>query len=199
MSGTATGTAGRWLLVVAGVAVAGAIVAAFFVMDPPARQRAERLDAIRVSDLQRLEERIESHAEVHGRLPERLSVVAGAPGDAIVDPATGRPYQFEVTGERGYRLRNRDGGVARSCTVPRPLAAPCGPPVLRPGAGDRRGLTPRHPRARAVVPGVAQAPTRSRTACMSRIGRTSTHPVCTQGNSEAMRTASSMLSASMML
>lgn len=104
MSGTATGTAGRWLLVVAGVAVAGAIVAAFFVMDPPARQRAERLDAIRVSDLQRLEERIESHAEVHGRLPERLSVVAGAPGDAIVDPATGRPYQFEVTGERGYRL-----------------------------------------------------------------------------------------------
>lgn len=104
MSGASTGATGRWLLVVASIAIAGAVVAAFFVMDPPARQRAERLDRVRVSDLQRLEERIESHADVHGRLPERLSVVTGGPGDAIVDPATGRAYQYEVTGGRRYRL-----------------------------------------------------------------------------------------------
>lgn len=104
MSGPGTSRAGRWLLVVAGVVVVGTVVAAFFVMDPPARQRAERLDGIRVADLERLKGRIESHALVHGQLPERLSVVSGVPGDAIVDPATGRPYQYEVTGEHSYRL-----------------------------------------------------------------------------------------------
>ena len=105
MSGRpATGTAGRRLMIAAGAVVLATLVAAVLVMDSPSRQRAERLDAIRVNDLQRLSERIDAHAEVHDRLPERLAVVAGAPGRTVADPATGQAYQYEVTGERSYRL-----------------------------------------------------------------------------------------------
>lgn len=98
------GALGRRLMVAAGLVVAGAVVAALFVMDPPSRQRAERLDRIRVEHLQVLAQRIDMHAEVHDRMPAQLSVVARAPGHVLVDPATGRPYQYEVTGERTYRL-----------------------------------------------------------------------------------------------
>ena len=100
----ALGRSGRWLMVAAGVVVLGAVVAALFVMDSPSRQRAERVDGIRIDDLQLLSGRIEAHAEVHDRLPERLAVVSGAPGRIVADPVTGQPYQYEVTGERAYRL-----------------------------------------------------------------------------------------------
>lgn len=99
-----SGTLGRWLVVAALVVVAGAIAAALFVMDPPSRQRAERLDRIRVEHLQVLAQRIDAHAEVHDALPGQLAVVARAPGHVLVDPGTGRPYQYEVTGDRKYRL-----------------------------------------------------------------------------------------------
>jgi len=51
-----------------------------------------------------LESRVSSHFKVHGELPGQLTVVSAGPGRAIVDPATGRPYQYEITGEHGYRL-----------------------------------------------------------------------------------------------
>lgn len=101
---TAPGTAGRWLVVAAGVVVLGAVVAALFVMDSPSRQRAERLDSMRVADLQLLSSRIDAHADVHDRLPGRLAVVSDAPGHRVADPATGQPYQYEITGKRSYRL-----------------------------------------------------------------------------------------------
>lgn len=98
------GKAGTWLMVAAGVVVAGAVVAALFVMDPPARQRAERLDGIRVHQLQVLAWRIDAHAGVHGALPEDLAAIDRSPGEAIADPVTGEPYTYEPTGERSYRL-----------------------------------------------------------------------------------------------
>ncbi|HEU4812617.1 MAG TPA: hypothetical protein VFS99_00055 [Xanthomonadaceae bacterium] len=100
----APGRSGRWLMVAAGAVVLGAVVAAMLVMDSPSRQRAERLDGIRVDDLQLLASRIDAHADVHERLPERLAVVSGAPGRAVADPGTGQAYQYEITGERSYRL-----------------------------------------------------------------------------------------------
>lgn len=100
----APGKSGRWLMVAAGAVVLGAVVAAMLVMDSPSRQRAERLDGIRVDDLQLLASRIDAHADVHERLPERLAVVSGAPGRAVADPGTGQAYQYEITGERSYRL-----------------------------------------------------------------------------------------------
>ena len=98
------GATGRWLMVAAGGVVLAAVVAALFVMDPPSRQRAERLDAIRIDHLQTLSRRIDAHADVHDRLPGRLAVVAGGAGGTVADPATGQPYQYETTGERTYRL-----------------------------------------------------------------------------------------------
>ena len=98
------GRTGRTLMAAAGVVVIAAVAAALFVMDSPSRQRAERLDGIRSDDLRQLSLRIDTHAEVHDRLPERLAVVSGGPGRAIADPATGQAYQYEITGERSYRL-----------------------------------------------------------------------------------------------
>ena len=98
------GKTGRTLMVAAGVVVIGAVGAALLVMDSPSRQRAERLDGIRVDDLRQLSLRIDTHAEVHDRLPERLAVVSGGPGRAIADPGTGQAYEYEITGDRSYRL-----------------------------------------------------------------------------------------------
>ena len=99
-----TGRTGTRLMLAAGVVVVATVVVALFVMDSPARQRAERLDRIRVEHLQVLAQRIDAHAEVHDALPGQLAVVARAPGHVLVDPGTGRPYQYEVTGDRKYRL-----------------------------------------------------------------------------------------------
>lgn len=95
---------GRWLMVAAVVAVAATVVAAVAVMDSPSRVRAERLDQRRVEHLQLLEDRIETHFDVHEALPAQLSVVAGPPGRTVADPATGQPYGYQVTGERSFRL-----------------------------------------------------------------------------------------------
>lgn len=95
---------GRWLMFAAAAVVIATVGAAVSVMDPPSRQRAERLDGIRVGDLQLLASRIDAHADVNDALPERLAVVTGKPGPTIADPATGQPYHYEVTGERAYRL-----------------------------------------------------------------------------------------------
>lgn len=95
---------GHWLMVAAVILVAGAIAAAVAVMDPPTRQRAERMDARRVEDLQELARRLDAHFDAHAQLPAQLSVVADGPGRDVVDPGTGRPYAYEVTGDRAYRL-----------------------------------------------------------------------------------------------
>jgi len=95
---------GHWLMVAAILAVVATVVAAVAVMDPPSRQRAERMDAKRVEHLQELARRLDAHFDAQGRLPAQLSVVAAAPGRSIVDPGTGRAYGYEVTGEREYRL-----------------------------------------------------------------------------------------------
>ena len=105
MSGLARSTdTGRWLMIAAGVVVLATVLAAVLVMDSPGKQRAERMDRIRVSDLEMLESRVSSHFQVHGELPGQLAVVSGGPGRAIVDPATGRPYQYEIIDAHGYRL-----------------------------------------------------------------------------------------------
>ncbi|HET8819091.1 MAG TPA: hypothetical protein VFM73_06065 [Xanthomonadaceae bacterium] len=98
------GRTGPWLVAVAGVVVAGTVIAALVVMDSPSRQRAERLDRIRVDYLQLLSQRIDAHANVHDALPGTLAILDGTSGQSIADPVTGQPFPYEVTGERSYRL-----------------------------------------------------------------------------------------------
>lgn len=142
------GNAGRPLVFAAVGVVLASVVAALLVMDPPSRQRAERLDQLRTGHLQLLSQRIDDHALVHDRLPERLAVVATGPGPDVVDPETGQPYEYEVTGERSYRL------CATFATESEALE-PMGPDAWRHAAGrhcfDRQardaGATGAAPRA----------------------------------------------------
>lgn len=100
----AMGRPGRWLMIVAIIAVVATVVAALFVMDPPARERAERLDRIRLDHLQVLSQRIDLHVEMEGALPAQLAEVMSGPGGAMADPVSGEPYGYAPTGDRSYTL-----------------------------------------------------------------------------------------------
>ncbi|MBU8974829.1 MULTISPECIES: hypothetical protein [unclassified Lysobacter] len=97
--------AGRWLLVGAGVVVAGAVIAAIVAIGTPAQQRLLRQDERRERDLISLKVDIEIWAERNEALPPNLSALA-RPGSrpAMRDPFTSRPYEYEVLGARRYRL-----------------------------------------------------------------------------------------------
>lgn len=99
-------SAGRWLAIVASVVVAATLVAAIVVMDSPAEQREQRMDARRVQDLQRLERAVASYHAMHKSLPADMATIEAQPGWdlAAVDPESGQPYAYEVTGERSYRV-----------------------------------------------------------------------------------------------
>lgn len=115
------------------------------------------------------------------------------PSARVMDPGVtdgGRFLDVTVAGWTPHpsrRLRRSNGNRSR----PRSHVAPAhllhtvaGFPVAPPGRRDDE---------------VTQAPTRLRTASKSRTGRTSMLPVPIQGNSWAIRTASSRLSASIRL
>ena len=103
MSGVGTG---RALVVAAAVAIAATVVAAIAVIGSPSAQRASKLDARRVADLQRIEAAIEAHATLHDGLPRDLrALLPGAQRTfAGTDPETGAPYGFEAIDRRRYRL-----------------------------------------------------------------------------------------------
>lgn len=101
-----SGGLGRGLAIVASVVVLATIVASVVVTGTPSEQREIKLDARRVDDLRNLEDEIQRHVRQEGALPASLAVLAGKPGVSltIVDPVTGRPYEFEPAGELAYRL-----------------------------------------------------------------------------------------------
>jgi hypothetical protein len=100
------GALGRRLAIVASVVVLATVVAAVLVTGTPAVQRQAKLDARRVQDLVAVVAAIDVHAKDAAALPDALATLADKPGTrlAIVDPVTGRPYGFEPTGPRSYRL-----------------------------------------------------------------------------------------------
>lgn len=97
--------AGRWIAVAASVVVVAAIVAAIAVMGSPSRQRLMRLDERRVDALGNIANQLDAWRNEHGRLPGSLAELAAAPGVRVPqDPASGRPYGYEVLGATEYRL-----------------------------------------------------------------------------------------------
>jgi hypothetical protein len=99
------GRAGRWIAIVASLVVVATIVAAIAVMGSPSKQRLMRLDERRVDELGNIANQIESWRNEHGRLPGSLAELAAAPGVRVAqDPASGRPYGYEVLGASEYRL-----------------------------------------------------------------------------------------------
>jgi len=100
------GALGRRLAIAASVVVLATIVASVVVTGTPAVQREAKLDARRVRDLGLVEAAIDRHFKLEGALPASLAMLADKPGVrlAIVDPVTGKPYDFEPIGARTYRL-----------------------------------------------------------------------------------------------
>lgn len=97
---------GAWFLVVAGIAVVATLAAAIAVIGSPARQRAQRFDERRVSELAAIAAAVERYESTEKRLPARL---ADLEPDAIgtrahADPASGRPYEYRVVDARHYEL-----------------------------------------------------------------------------------------------
>lgn len=97
---------GRWLAIAACVVAVATVAAAIVVMGPPSAQREAKLDRKRVHDLNRIVQVVEQHVARHDTLPPDLATLAGQPGLrlAIVDPQSGAPYGYEVTGDRAFRL-----------------------------------------------------------------------------------------------
>ncbi len=97
---------GRRLSIVASVVVAATLVAAVVVMDSPALQREQRLDARRVQDLQRIVHAVYTYHAEHAALPAGMAELQAQPGWdlALVDPVDGMPYAYEVLDKGRYRL-----------------------------------------------------------------------------------------------
>lgn len=100
-----SGSAGRWLLIGAGVAIAASIIAAIVVIGTPAQQRLQRQDERRERDLTRLKNDIEGWAERNDALPPDLAALARPGwGPPLRDPFTSQLYGYEVRDARRYRL-----------------------------------------------------------------------------------------------
>jgi hypothetical protein len=102
----------------ASVLAAGTLVWGLVLAGSPAAERLRRLDERRIEDLQAIEssvERIclgregkgEGEREMKRALPATLQeIAAAAPGrrPSVDDPASGREYEYTLTGESTYRL-----------------------------------------------------------------------------------------------
>ena len=97
---------GRFLLVVASIAVAAAVVAGLFVLGSPQDERRRRLDQARVADLMALRSAIEAHHHREGRLPDSLEELARRSPLPVrmTDPAGGRLYAYEPIDSTRFRL-----------------------------------------------------------------------------------------------
>lgn len=97
---------GRWLLIAAGLVVVATVVGAVVVMGGPWSQRDIRMDERRVRDLDAIVDAIDCCSSKTGVLPPDLATLADKPGRRLsfVDPVDGTPYEYQVTGERSYRL-----------------------------------------------------------------------------------------------
>ena len=97
---------GRWLAVLATIAVAATLLAAFLAMRSPSAQRDVTLDQRRVRELERIGFALDAHANLHGALPPDLATLARQPGSALPlhDPVTGTPYGYRPLAKDRYRV-----------------------------------------------------------------------------------------------
>jgi hypothetical protein len=93
----------QWLVGGVSTAVLAAIIAGLAVVGSPAHQRALRLDTLRTGNLGMLSARVYGYWASHKQLPATLDQLG--PGAMIpVDPVSGRPYGYSVTGASTYKL-----------------------------------------------------------------------------------------------
>lgn len=94
---------GFWLMAAAAAVIVATIVASVVVMGTPAVQRARKLDAQRVMQLQMVEQQVRAYQRRNGGLPAALDQALGM-DLAIADPQTGSPYEYTATATDRFRL-----------------------------------------------------------------------------------------------
>ncbi len=98
---------GGALAITASLVVAAAIVAGFVLLGSPSEQRAIQLDLRRVSDLNRLENLVQTYFGMTQHLPVSLDELVrefAAQGAERLDPVTGEPYGYRVVDGKHYEL-----------------------------------------------------------------------------------------------
>jgi hypothetical protein len=100
------GVSRRVVIVVAALAVLGALGGGFYLIGPPADERARRLDGRRENDLRQLRLAIDLYWTRNNRLPASLDELATEAGTTIYsrDPETGQPYEYSVKPPDQYEL-----------------------------------------------------------------------------------------------
>ena len=111
------------------------IVAGFFIMGTPQQIRAQKQDAVRVSDLQNIQWQIVSYWQQKEVLPETLGQVSDPISNNIIplDPQTKQPYGYNRIGALTFQLcatfANAGGSAASSGRIAmptEPVTAPVG-------------------------------------------------------------------------
>jgi hypothetical protein len=94
------------VVIIAVMVVLGALGGGFYLIGPPADERARSLDARREMDLQRLQLAADLYWTRNKRLPASLDELATEAGTNIYarDPQTDAPYAYVVKGAEAYDL-----------------------------------------------------------------------------------------------
>jgi len=96
----------RMAAIASAVVVLAAIVAGFFIIGSPAKQRAMRFDDQRVQDLQMIQSNIINHWTQKSKIPAQLSELTDSLSGFTppLDPSTKQPYEYFVKGDLKFEL-----------------------------------------------------------------------------------------------
>lgn len=89
--------------------VAAVVVTGLYVAGSPAKERNRQLDEQRTNELQQIANAIDTTYDRDARLPSSLEELKTGAKEfyyvsSIVDPKTGAPYEYNVTGDTTYEL-----------------------------------------------------------------------------------------------
>ena len=99
--------AGKLMAIGTAIAVVLAVTISIW-LDPPWEVRARTMDRQRLQRLSRIEASINTYFTAHKALPTDLNVLDAEKNQLLYeawhDPDSGEPFEYEVTGEKSYRL-----------------------------------------------------------------------------------------------
>jgi type II secretory pathway pseudopilin PulG len=98
---------GKFLAILAGMIAILAVVTSIW-LNPPSEIRARKLDQVRLSGLQSIENAISMYYRAHHALPAGLNVLDNESRWLNYknwhDPETQHPYEYEIVNETSYKL-----------------------------------------------------------------------------------------------
>jgi hypothetical protein len=96
------------ILAAGAILVVALAVAASIWLDPPSENRARAMDSQRLWRMSRIEMAINDHYRLRQKLPATLDELEFDKSylgrHELLDPDTERPFEYEVAGEKDYRL-----------------------------------------------------------------------------------------------